>query len=127
MSNYKNTSPAKKLRTLKRLLTFIRNKSPEKRKDTPKSLSISPQETVSFTPLKPQPNLDVSPPSSIDIPPNIKKMPTLRIVKFQSTSIPPRPVYHPAIINACTAMFSKHPSRLTEEIKGIQKLQNSEK
>jgi hypothetical protein len=70
---------------------------------------------ASYTPLKPQPNLDVSPPSSIDIPPNIKKMPTLKIVKFQSTSIPPRPVYHPVIINACTAMFSKHPSQLTED------------
>ena len=28
------------------------------------------------------------------------------------TSIPPRPVFNPAIINASKAMFSKHPSQL---------------
>ena len=30
-------------------------------------------------------------------------------------SIPPRPVYHPAILNACNAMFGKHPSHMTQE------------
>ena len=62
-----------------------------------------------------QPNLVVSFQSSMDIPPNLKKMSKLNIVTIQSTSIPPRPVYHPAIINACTAMFAKHPSELRQD------------
>ena len=112
MSNYKNISPAKKLRAIKRLLTFLSNKSPSKQKDVQESLSISPQESFSFSPTKLQINLSASPLSSIDIPPVIKKMSNLSIVKSQAISIPPRPVYHPTIINACTAMFAKHPSQL---------------
>ena len=112
MSNYKNTSPAKKLRAIKRLLTFLSNKSPVKLKDVQKSLTISPQESFSFSPPKLQPNLVASPLSSIDIPPVVKKISNLNIVKSQYISIPPRPVYHPTIINACTAMFAKHPSQL---------------
>ena len=108
----KNTSPAKKLRAIKRLLTFLSNKSPVKLKDVQKSLTISPQESFSFSPPKLQPNLVASPLSSIDIPPVVKKISNLNIVKSQSISIPPRPVYHPTIINACTAMFAKHPSQL---------------
>ena len=100
----------KKLRAIKRLLTFLSNKSPVKLKDVQKSLTISPQESFSFSPPKLQPNLVASPLSSIDIPPVVKKISNLNIVK--SISIPPRPVYHPTIINACTAMFAKHPSQL---------------
>ena len=37
------------------------------------------------------------------------------IQKVQSTSIPPRGIYHPAIINACFAITGKHPSQLTAE------------
>ena len=37
------------------------------------------------------------------------------IQKVQSTSIPPRGIYHPAIINACIAITGKHPSQLTAE------------
>ena len=115
MSSYKNKSPAKQLRNLKRLLTFICNKSTDKSKDTPKSLSISQQETVSIAPLKPQPNLDVSPTSSRDIPPNIKKILNLDVQKSQQISIPPRTVYHPAIINASQRFFAKHPSELSQD------------
>ena len=112
MSNYKNISPAKKLRAIKRLLTFLSNKSPVKPKVVQKSFTISPQESISFSPPKLQPNLVASPLSSIDIPPTTKKISNLNIVKTQSISIPPRPVYPPTIINACTAMFAKHPSQL---------------
>ena len=79
------------------------------------SLSIAPQETFSLSPSQVQPNLAVSFQSSMDIPPNSQKMPNLNIVKIQSISIPPRPVYHPAIINACSAMFDKHPSKLRQD------------
>ena len=90
-----------------------------------KSLSISTQESFSFSPPNLQPNLVVSFQSSMDIPPNVKKMSNLNIVKIQSTSIPPRPVYHPTIINACTAMFAKHPSELgQDEIEKFKRYRN---
>ena len=53
--------------------------------------------------------------SSINILPNLKKMSSLNIVKSQAISIPPRRVYHPAIINACIAFFAKHPSELRQD------------
>ena len=49
-----------------------------------------------------------------------------------SISIPPRPVYHPAINQACQAMFGKHPTSLTPEevskfkIYQRQKLKNND-
>ena len=79
------------------------------------SLSKSPQEDSSFFPPKIQSNLVVSNPSSINIPPNLKNMSSLNIIKSQSISIPPRPVYHPAIINACIKFFAKHPSELRRD------------
>ena len=39
----------------------------------------------------------------------------LSISECVTTSIPPRPIYHPAIINASMAFFKKHPSNLTED------------
>ena len=79
------------------------------------SLSISPQEASSFFPPQIQSNLVVSSPSSINIPPNLKKMSNLNIIKSQSISIPPRPVYHPVIIKACQRFFAKHPSELRQD------------
>ena len=43
------------------------------------------------------------------------KKPNLTISTNASISIPPRPVYHPAIINASQSFYKKHPSELTEE------------
>ena len=39
----------------------------------------------------------------------------LSISRCTLTNIPPRPIYHPAIINASIAFFKKHPSELSEE------------
>ena len=101
----------RKIRNIKRLLSFQFKKMPTKQI----SLSISPQEASSFFPPKIQSNLVVSTPSSISIPPNLKKMSSLNIVKSRSISIPPRPVYHPAIINSCIKFFAKHPSELGQD------------
>ena len=49
----------------------------------------------------------------------------LNITKFQSISIPPRPVYHPAIVGACQRFFSKHPSELSQD--EIQKFKQYKK
>ena len=45
-----------------------------------------------------------------------KQQPTLLIVQNSGISIPSRPIYHPAIINASKAFFNdKHPSELNED------------
>jgi hypothetical protein len=109
MSNYKNTSPAKKLRGIKRMLTFLKKKS-QQITDVKKSLAVSPQQSSSFSP--PKPNLATSLQYSIDIPFSSKNKPELEFVRCSSTTVPPRHVYHPAIINAAEAFFGKHPGQL---------------
>ena len=42
-------------------------------------------------------------------------MSSLNLMKFQSISIPPQPVYYPAIINACQRFFAKHPRELKQD------------
>ena len=39
----------------------------------------------------------------------------LSVATVQCTDIPPRRIYHPAIINASKAFYSKHPSELTHD------------
>ena len=53
--------------------------------------------------------------SNVDLPPIFKEKCKLNLERCTSTSIPPRPVYHPVIISVCEAMFAKHPSKLTPE------------
>ena len=44
--------------------------------------------------------------------PPVKK---LSVCQVQSTTIPTKPIYHPAVIRACLSMFSKKPGELNEE------------
>ena len=108
-------SPAKVLRNVKRIALFLEKKS--------KSLSVSVLPQVNISPIaKP---LDFSPLVTTNVPPEekplnvlmhpVKNLPKLSYVKAQSTSISPRTVYHPCIINASEAMFRKHPEKLTPE------------
>ena len=55
--------------------------------------------------------------ASIDIPPEIREpsLSNLSIVAQKPMSIPPRTIYHPAVIRACQSMFEKHPSQLSPE------------
>ena len=48
-----------------------------------------------------------------DLPLNDK--PVLSVAKCTPISIPPRQIYHPAIINACQAICDKHPSQVTKD------------
>ena len=107
-----NTSPAKKLRSIKRLLTFLQKKSRDSHA-LKKSLSVSSQQHISIPPAKS--NLVVIKLPSIDIPPVHKENPKLNFKRNQAVSISPRKTYHPAIHGACQAMFSKHPCDLTPE------------
>ena len=53
---------------------------------------------------------------SIDIVPvEPPKNPSLSIQAQSSVSIPPRRIYHPAILKACENMHGKHPSQLTPD------------
>ena len=81
----------------------------------PKCLSVTTLPRTSIAPAKKLQNYVVASLSPIDIPPTIRKMPKLTIVKSSATSILPRTVYHPAIINASQAFFLKHPSQLTAD------------
>ena len=86
MSGYKNTSPAKKLRSLKRLFTFVQSKVSLVDIDIMLKLTPTKLPSTSYIPATP----------------------SLNLTKNQSISIPPRRIYHLAIINACQAMFRKH-------------------
>ena len=91
----------------------------------PPKLSMSPQQSLSILPRKP--NLDVNLLPSIDLPPIIQKA-KLEFSRFHSISIPPRPIYHPAVIGACNAMFAKHPSvLLLEEVDQFNFIRNHAK
>ena len=46
---------------------------------------------------------------------SLKLCPKLVIQQVQTTSIPPKPMYHPAIIRACLSMFGKKPDALDPE------------
>ena len=53
---------------------------------------------------------------TVTVPPEVPKR-TLSTEKVATVSIPPRKVYHPAIINASKAFYDKHPSELSQEEK----------
>ena len=81
MSNYKNTSPAKKLRGIKRLLTFLQDKSHSKSSDVQNSQSVCQQQTISISRTNPQPKLIATLQSTTDIPPIVREKPKLHVVK----------------------------------------------
>ena len=61
-----------------------------------------------------KPNLAVVKLPAIDIdPPCPLSPPKLTIQPQHSVSIPPRRIYHPAVINACYSIIGKHPSQMT--------------
>ena len=64
---------------------------------------------ISIEPQKPQLVITALP--SYNVHPVAPKKP-LSLDRVESTSIPPRTIYHPAIINACKSMHGKHPSEL---------------
>jgi hypothetical protein len=119
-------SPAKVLRNVRRITLFLEKK--------PKTLSVSLFPQVNISPfVKP---LSLSPLVTTDVPPlqknvhisklaihkvvctdlpPIKKKHKLDLVKATSTSIPPRQVYHPCIINASRAFFGRHPQELASD------------
>ena len=91
----KNKSPAKTIRSHRRLIKFLKTKTTESSL-AKRSLSMCAQTTIV-------------------IPPIITKQPNLTSVKLQEHNIRPKKIYHPCIINACDTMFKKHPDCLTKD------------
>ena len=61
-----------------------------------------------------KPKLTLEKLSQVDIAPG--KLPCLSVVSQPVISIPPKKIYHPAVINACYAITGKqHPSQLLPE------------
>ena len=112
-------SPAKILRNVKRMTKFIRRKS-----FNPKTASTRTKPAPSLS-IEHLPHLDISPSSrnelsfssqtTISIPPVNSQPPKLSTVKLEEINVRPQKIYHPAIINACETMFTKHPDRLSKE------------
>ena len=109
-TKYKNISPAKKLRSLRRLITFRRNKTIQSK--TFPSLQICVQENSSFLPTKPKLGLSILASTSTPVQ---SFNHNLSISPVKSLSIPPKKIYHPAIINVCQSLFEKHPDHLQPE------------
>ena len=112
---YKNISPSKKLRSLKRLAVFQQRKMSTlyKAANPHKILSISTQQTTSILPLKPKLSITTLP--SFYFPSKCPEKPKLSFKRNDPISISPKPIYHPAIIKACQAICSKHPDHLSPE------------
>ena len=104
-----NTSPAKFLRSVKRISKFIEKY--KQKCDRPSNLSICYQSCLSIAPKLAK--LSLTSPSSISLPPCPLKKHNLTVSTATVTSIPPRPVYHPAIVKASMSLFSKHPRALS--------------
>ena len=104
-----NTSPAKLLRSVKRISKFIEEYN--QKCDRPRNLSICHQSSLSIAPKLAK--LSVTSPSSISLPPCPLRKLNLNVSAATVTSIPPRPVYHPAIVKASLSLFNKHPRALS--------------
>ena len=92
-------SPAKRIRSLKRLVSYLRRKF-----SSPKLLSITTQESISIFPERP--NLSIYK-TFLDIPPC--KNPE------ESMQELPDQVYSLALIKACSAHYKKEQSALSPE------------
>ena len=118
--NTKHRSPAKKSRNSKRLIKFLQSKI--SCKDLP-NLVICSQPSISLVPLRPKLSSFKPPSTSVPpIPPPVfsstcvqTSYPSLSQVKNEGINIRPRKIYHPSIINACLALFKKHPDLLAQE------------
>jgi hypothetical protein len=88
------------------------------------SLSICPQEYSSFLPSLRKPKLAISilPWISTSAKP---KNQNFSFSPINTISIPPKKIYHPAIIKACHSMFEKHPDLLeSDEIRKFNHYRN---
>jgi hypothetical protein len=118
-------SPAKLLRSVKRITSFLEKKNicPNSNIKCQPLLSLHHLPKVDIPPAPTPPTvLSCTTLARTSIGPVNKVKPKLIVVKTSSTSVSPRPVYHPAVVNASQAMFRKHPSQLMPE--EVQKFKN---
>ena len=111
---YKNISPSKKLRSLRRLFSF------QKKKSSPSktlNLSTSSQKPINIYPIPKIRNLVKETVSNVNVMP-WKKSLCLSLSQPTLCSIqpsPPKPLHHPNIIEACRLLYGKHPDKLSSE------------
>ena len=113
MSKYK--SPAKKIRSLKRIFTFLM----EKTKSTisiQKNLTICHQMNISM-PANSTTKLAVFPQLSISIPRILPNLTFSKSTILDISQAQPKPTYHyhPYVLEAIKLMYAKAPDELTSE------------
>ena len=111
---YKNISPSKKLRSLRRLFSFQKKKF-----SSSKTLnrSISCQTPINIYPIQKIINLVKENVSNVNVMP-WKKSLCLSVSPPTLCSIQPslpKPHHHPNIIEACRLLYGKHPDELSCE------------
>ena len=111
---YKNKSPSKKLRSLRRLVSFRKKKSsPSKTQN----LAISCQKQINIYPIPNIRNLIKENVSNVNVMPGMKS----QHLSFSRPTIcsiepsPPKPIPHPNIVEACRMLYGKHPEKLSSE------------
>ena len=77
------------------------------------TLTVCIQDSWSHNPEKPK--LTTTKLEPLSIPSSKARLSNLSIQPVQNTTIPPKTVYHPAIIRASLSMFKKKPDSLTAE------------
>ena len=95
---YKNISPSKKLRSLRRLFSFQKKKSSPYPNPKIRNLVKETVSNVNVMPWKKSLCLSLSQPTLCSIQPS-----------------PPKPLHHPNIIEACRLLYGKHPDKLSSE------------
>ena len=89
------------------------------------SLTVCLQEQVSYQPTKPRISITILPSISFPPLPTKSKLSNFGIRTVQVTSIPPKPIFQPAIIRASISMFEKKPDDLdAEEIEKFKMYKN---
>ena len=113
-AKYKNKSPSKNLRSLRRLVSFRKKKSsPPKTQN----LTISYQQQINIYPSLKMRNLIKENVSSVNVLP-CKKSQHLSFSIPMICSINPSPskrIHHPNIIETCRMLYDKHPDKLSHE------------
>ena len=92
-------SPAKRMRSLKRLMSYIIRKL-----SSPKLLSISTQESISILPQHP----------NISIFETVPNIPPCKLSEESQQEVS-KPQYSPALIQACSAYYKKEKTSLSSD------------
>ena len=109
---YKSVSPAKKLRSLRRLYSFRKKKLAL---STTLNLSICSFKPINIYPVQKIPNLVMENTSDVNIQQKSQHLTISQPTFCSFPPLPPQPKHHPNIVEACRLMYGKHPDKLSLE------------